>query len=141
MNYYLVYISAAAKLYSPSHLDKILTVSRKNNTKSNISGILLCHDGSILQVLGGEKQTVTDLHHKIKKDERHRDIIWLVQGTSEDRNFGEWSMGFKAVSHNDWNKYEGYIKADTASLLSLIKQKNPKIDATVKLFVTRTMSR
>ena len=141
MIYYLVYLSAATELYSDIDMNQILTVSRKNNTEQDVSGILLYHEGCILQVLEGDKQTVTDLYLKIKADKRHKDVIQLVQGTCEDRSFPEWSMGFKAVNNSDWGEYEGYMKVDTAGLLSLIKKKNPKIDVTIKSFVSHTMQR
>ena len=141
MIYYVVYISAGTWLYTDLDIADILTSSCKNNAAKDVTGILLYHEGSILQVLEGEKEAVTGLYQKIKKDDRHKDVIQLVQGTCEERNFGEWSMGFKAVNESDWNEYEGYMKADTASLLSLIKKKNPKIDATIKSFVGHAMQR
>lgn len=134
MNYYLVYLSAATQIYSDTDIIQILTVSRKNNAENDITGILLYHDGSILQVLEGERRAVTELYQKIKTDERHKNVIQLVEGNSEERNFADWSMGFKAVNYSDWNEYEGYMKVDTAGLLSLIKKKNPKIDTTIKSF-------
>lgn len=141
MIYYIVYLSAGAWLYSDLDIADILTVSCRNNAARDVTGILLYHEGSILQVLEGEQQTVKDLYQKIKKDERHKDVIQLVQGTCEERNFGDWSMSFKAVNNSDWNEYEGYMKLDTAGLLSLIKKKNPKVDSTIKTFVTHTMHR
>ena len=141
MIYYLVYLSSGTWMYTDLDIADILTASCKNNAEKDVTGILLYHEGCILQVLEGEQQTVTDLYQKIKRDKRHKDVIQLVQGTCEERNFGEWSMGFKAVNNSDWNEYEGYMKLDTAGLLSLIKKKNLKIDATIKSFVGHTMQR
>ena len=65
MIYYLVYISAASHLYSDAELSQILSTSQLNNSRKNITGILLYHEGSLLQVLKGDKETVTDLYLKI----------------------------------------------------------------------------
>ena len=141
MIYYIVYLSAATRLYSDDDMNQILTTSRKNNAEKDISGILLYHDGSILQVLEGEQKAVTDLYQKIKKDKRHKSVLQLVQGTCNERNFTGWSMGFKVVNNKDWSEYEGYMKLDTTGLLSLIKKKNLKIDATIKSFVSHNIQK
>lgn len=139
MIYYIVYLSSATQLYSDFDISDILTASRRNNLEKDVTGILLYHEGSILQVLEGDKQTLTDLYLKIKGDKRHNNVTQMVQGTCEERNFADWSMGFKSVNSSDWNEYEGYLKLDTAGLLSLIKKKNPKVDTTIKSFVRSTI--
>lgn len=140
MIYYLVYISAASYMYSEAEMAQILTISRRNNANKDITGILLYHEGSILQVLEGDRQMVTDLFLKIKDDNRHQRIFKMVDGMCEERSFADWSMGFKRVANGEWNEYEGYIKTNKAALLSLIKEKNIKIDATVKSFVKQNFS-
>ena len=134
MIYYLIYLSSATQLYSSSDMTHILNSSRKNNAEKNITGILLYHEGNILQVLEGEEQAVTDLYRKIKRDTRHKNLIQMMQGTCTEHNFADWSMGFKSVTANDWDEYEGYMKLDRMGLLSLIKRKNRKVDATIQSF-------
>ena len=51
MNYYIVYLSTATQLYSEKDMAHILTTSRKNNSEKDVTGILLYHEGSIMQVL------------------------------------------------------------------------------------------
>lgn len=140
MIYYLVYLSSASHLYTDAEMLEILSVSRKNNTAKNITGILLYFEGSILQVLEGEKETVRKLYDTIKKDDRHKSIITMTDGTNEERSFADWSMGFKKVSENEWNDYEGYFNLKKSSLFSVIKNKNRKIDTSVKSFVQANFS-
>jgi FAD-dependent sensor of blue light len=140
MIYYLVYLSAASHLYSDTEMLQVLSASRKKNLENDITGILLYHEGSILQVLEGEKETVTQLYERIKQDERHGNIITLTEGPINERSFAEWSMGFKMVNTTDWNEYAGYFRLQDSSLLSIIKRKNLRIDATLKSFVKTNLS-
>src|SRR4051794_10953029 len=127
MIFYLVYLSSARQLYTSSDLSDILTKSRLNNTNKNITGLLLYHEGSILQILEGDEETVIDVYHKIGQDERHYNVLKLVTGTSEERNFPDWSMGFKTVTDEEWNEISGYLKLDSSTILSKIKNSNRKI--------------
>lgn len=135
MVYYLVYLSTATDLFSKEDLVSILTVSRANNSAHAITGILLYHNGNIIQVLEGEKGKVRNLYNKIGKDARHKGVIQLVDGLSEERSFADWSMGFKAIDTSEWQEYEGYFQMKTKQLLNVIKNKNKKIDTTLSSFV------
>ena len=141
MIYYLVYLSSATHLYSDAELSQILSASRLNNSSKDVTGILLYHEGSIIQVLEGDKEIVTNLYLKIKEDERHKNVTRMVDGMCAERNFPDWSMGFETVSDNEWEEYSGYIHLNSPALLSIIKKKNFKIDTMVKSFVTTNMSR
>ncbi|MBV9962346.1 MAG: BLUF domain-containing protein [Parafilimonas sp.] len=139
MIYYLVYLSSASHLYSNQELADILSASRLNNSRKNITGILLYHDGNVIQVLEGDREEVTALYSIIKEDSRHKQVIKMVDGMSDERNFPDWSMGFKAIDKEEWNEYAGYVQLNSSALISLIKKKNTKIDAVVKSFVTSNM--
>lgn len=135
MNHYIVYLSSATQLFSDDDLTSILNISRINNSKLNVTGILLYCDGNILQVLEGEKNIIRELFAKIEKDLRHKNIIKMVEGENAERSFPDWSMGFKAVCNTEWKEYEGYLQLNTSLLLSLISKKNSKIDVSLKSFI------
>lgn len=105
----LTYISAASNLFSNDDLVDILTKSRLNNTRLGITGLLLYHEGSILQILEGEKEIIEDLFKKLKGDPRHKSVIKMFDRNVEQRSFPDWSMGFKQVSNEDWSSLEGYL--------------------------------
>ncbi len=65
---YLVYISAASYPYMDEELKNILLKSRQNNEARKITGLLLYHDGSIIQVLEGEKEQVLSIYQTISHD-------------------------------------------------------------------------
>ena len=135
MIYYLVYLSSSTDLFSVKDLADVLNVSRKNNSSLNVTGILLYHEGSILQVLEGDEAVVKNLYAKIEKDARHKNVVQMVGGTNSERSFPDWSMGFKTVSSSEWQEYEGYLQLNSSMLLTVIKKKNAKVDATIKSFI------
>lgn len=136
MTFYLVYLSSARQLYTTSDLSDILKKSRLNNTNRNITGLLLYHDGSILQILEGDEESVMDVYHKIEQDDRHYNVLQLVTGTSEERNFPDWSMGFKTVTDEEWSEISGYLKLDPSTILTKIKNSNRKIGTLVSSYMS-----
>jgi hypothetical protein len=95
--FFLCYVSSAVKPFSQSELIDILTRSRANNARLGITGMLLYKDGNIIQILEGEESAVRSLYAKISRDPRHKDAILLLQGHEEQRQFPEWSMGFREL--------------------------------------------
>jgi hypothetical protein len=106
--FYEIYASAAVRLFSTSELTALLEKSRRNNTSLGLSGMLLYKDGNFMQVLEGEESAVRQLMTKIKGDPRHKGVIELLQGESEERQFPDWSMGFRDLSTTAVHGTEGY---------------------------------
>lgn len=106
--FFIIYVSSAIHPFSRPELLDILTKSRLNNAKLNITGMLLYKDGNIIQVLEGEETVVRTLYAKIARDPHHQAIIKLLQGTIEGRQFPEWSMGFNDLNHVDLASIPGY---------------------------------
>ena len=90
----LVYVSAATVNFSSEDLDTLLDKARANNAALDVSGMLLFHEGTFLQVLEGSKQNVDMLYNKIALDTRHGNVLLLATREIDERNFGDWSMGF-----------------------------------------------
>lgn len=93
----LLYVSAATHLLSDAELDEILAVSRRNNTRDGVTGLLLYADGAFFQVLEGEEAAVRDLYGRIAQDPRHHRLLNIFQRGIDQRDFPEWSMGFQRV--------------------------------------------
>ena len=85
--YYHVYVSSAVDLMSSDELLKLLTVSRNNNSQIGITGMLLHKDGNFIQAIEGPEDQVRKLLEKIRKDSRHRGVITLVEGYTDQRQF------------------------------------------------------
>lgn len=105
----LMYLSSASGVFSKDDLYNILEKSRKNNGLSNISGLLLYNNGSFLQILEGEETAVHILYLKIMKDPRHKGFVTIFDREVEQRDFAEWSMGFKNLTSVEWEQLSGFI--------------------------------
>ena len=90
----LVYVSAASVDFSDSDLDRLLEGARSNNSSLDVTGVLLFVDGTFLQVLEGEPRSVRSLYAAILQDTRHTNAMILAERSIDERNFGDWSMGF-----------------------------------------------
>lgn len=97
MLYRLVYMSTANNLFSESQLEDLLEISKKNNKEINVTGLLLTKGKTFIQCLEGQKQDVEYIYSKIKKDDRHHDVVELVEETIFERIFNDWSMGYRNI--------------------------------------------
>jgi hypothetical protein len=106
--YHLIYVSSAVDLFSDAQLQELLKVSRANNSKCDVTGMLLYVDGNFIQVLEGEEEVVTTTHLRIARDPRHHGMLVLLQGEIAQRDFVDWSMGFRKVEADDGRDLPGY---------------------------------
>lgn len=87
----LVYVSSVTPGIS-ADADAILQVSRANNRRDGITGMLYSDNARFLQALEGPDYKVEAAILRIRKDPRHRAIVVLSRRTIEAREFGEWEM-------------------------------------------------
>src|SRR5688572_26289250 len=92
--YQLIYVSAAARSLSDPEVAQLLRSSRRRNLARGLTGMLLFHEGSFIQVLEGPKQEVLRLYARIERDPRHLNPRVLQRGEIDQRSFHTWSMGF-----------------------------------------------
>ncbi len=60
----LTYVSSAVRPFAEDELADLLAVSRQNNARLGITGMLLYKDGNFMQVLEGEEAEVRTLYEK-----------------------------------------------------------------------------
>jgi hypothetical protein len=126
----LIYTSAAKVLLDPLQLGEILASARRNNPILGVSGILLYHQGSFMQLLEGEEQVLRTLYERIAVDPRHHRLATLRERTIESRSFGSWSMGFVALDPRLLSALpgrhalssNGTLENDAATVLPLLDQ-------------------
>lgn len=106
-SYFLAYASSASQPFSPQQLVDILAVSRANNERDGITGLLLYRGGNILQSLEGPESQVRETMLRISRDPRHRAVETLYEGYHDARLFGDWSMAFEDVSKLDPSAHPG----------------------------------
>jgi hypothetical protein len=91
----LIYISNSVHFSDEKELQNLLKASRKNNASLGVTGMLLFHEGSFLQILEGDDAAIKSLYNKIKSDSRHRACRILASIDSNKREFAQWSMGYQ----------------------------------------------
>ena len=106
--YYLIYLSAGVNWFSEKELTDILAISNNNNSRDNITGLLLYSEGNFIQLLEGEEQGVKSTFERISKDQRHKGITPIASGSIEKRNFPEWAMGFKSINSSELGELDAY---------------------------------
>lgn len=78
--YFLLYMSSASQKFSAAELGALLDRARKNDAARGVTGMLLHADGSFIQYIEGERDTVLGLFDTISGDRRHRKIQMLAMG-------------------------------------------------------------
>ncbi|HET6150885.1 MAG TPA: BLUF domain-containing protein [Polyangia bacterium] len=104
----IIYASASRQPFSPRQLTELLAKARASNQALAVSGLLLYHQGSFLQVLEGEDSVLSALYERITKDPRHHRCMVVKRSTVMQRSFADWSMGFVEVSAAVAKQLEGF---------------------------------
>ncbi len=97
----LIYMSRASREMSQTDLDSILDAARHNNSKVDVSGVLLYADGTFFQVLEGPKYEVEAIYNKVYEDDRHCRVKIMSQRAVNERRFADWSMGYQRLDEDD----------------------------------------
>ena len=97
----LVYISTVAGPTADIVPAEILNISRRNNMKAQVSGLLYFDGRRFLQALEGEDAAVAETFARIKDDPRHRAVVILSDRQVSTREFGDWAMAFKSRGQAD----------------------------------------
>ena len=103
--YQLNYRSIARPGLTLEDLDQILETAMSFNQKRNITGCLIYHQQSFVQILEGDKNDILEIYEKIKADERHRNVTLLWDNHTQKRFFEEWSMAFYNPNSKDMQQF------------------------------------
>lgn len=114
--YYLIYISSAIGQLDEEALNELQRRASTKNSEIGITGMLLYKGGNFMQMLEGNKEVVEALFLKISQDPLHKDVIKIMSGSIENRNFDKWSMGFCNMEKLDKKpSYDEYINYNLVS--------------------------
>ena len=92
----IVYISTArAAEPDGALLEEILRVSRRNNHRDGLTGMLIVGGRRFLQVLEGPKQSLDLAYARIKADDRHFALVELSRKAVSERSFPDWDMAYQ----------------------------------------------
>ena len=104
----LIYLSSAAVKFTEDELKALLLKARENNSALQLTGMLLYIDGNFIQVLEGDKIKIRTLFETISSDPRHKSILKLLEKSIVERNFSDWTMGFKSLTMEEASELSGY---------------------------------
>ncbi|MCB1877512.1 MAG: BLUF domain-containing protein [Chromatiales bacterium] len=82
-------------------LDEICAVSKRNNARDGITGVLFHHRGKFLQVVEGEEEALRALWARLILDPRHESLHVLLDQPVTDREFADWNMDAFDLSDTD----------------------------------------
>ena len=111
----LIYVSTATKLFNELELIELLKKSRIENLSHCITGMLLYHDGNIMQVIEGDEKEINQLYINLKNDDRHHGVIKLMCQPISEREFPEWSMSYLNVTSENNAGFSEFLSKKTES--------------------------
>ncbi len=121
----LIYASSANKMFSEAELVELLKISRENNKRLDITGMLLYKDGNFIQVIEGPEEAVNQLYQKILGDPRHTNIMMLGKQPIPERQFASWAMGFRNIDKLTAAELEGFSSFMDADFTPASFKDNP----------------
>lgn len=78
--------------FEQATLNGILMDARAYNPTVAVTGALICRADIYLQLLEGASGVIETLFGRIKKDDRHLNVVRLVSGPITERLFPAWAM-------------------------------------------------
>lgn len=78
--------------YDDAMLGGILVAARRNNERDGLTGALVCRHDIYLQLLEGPAEAVAAAFARIRRDDRHNDVVELVATDVDARMFPDWAM-------------------------------------------------
>lgn len=104
----LIYASYATREMSNKNLVDLLEKSRQRNSRQNITGLLLYAEKKFLQVLEGDIKDVEEIYDAILNDDRNMSNVVYDKKTITEREFPNWTMGFRHLKKSDRDNIEGF---------------------------------
>ena len=106
--YQIVYVSTATREYGRDELERILAVSRRNNSADGVTGMLCYHGGTFFQMLEGERDKVEAVMRRVAADGRHYGVTVLLEQEVAHAALPDWSMAFTEVSSRQAMTLDGF---------------------------------
>ncbi len=113
----LIYQSLSTRELSTQELISLTNAYRSANERYEITGVLIYHNRTFVQLLEGEEQAINNLFDNIKKDPLNTNVKLSWKSEIEERGFSEWSMAFIDLSSTCSN-IKGYSNYLTEGILT-----------------------
>lgn len=97
----ITYISKFRTGLTVKEINEIGRKSSENNSKDNLTGVLICFKGVFYQILEGPVTSLYSCFKRINSDPRHEDIFILdIERNIKKRLYGEWKMKTVLLDEN-----------------------------------------
>jgi len=118
VTYTLVYVSTLSKTMSDGDVEQLLDVSRSNNARHGVTGMLVFRGQRVMQLLEGDEGDVRALFRRISDDPRHTDVVRVWESTQHSRRFPDWSMRFDDLESlsRPLSDDPGWLEVDLSAL-------------------------
>ena len=104
----IAYVSVATSPLSADEIAALLTQARANNERDGITGALLYHRDRFIQIVEGEDEIVRAKFDAIATDARHRNVQTMREKRIPERQFPQWTMGFREISDESVKQLDGF---------------------------------
>lgn len=88
----LAWSSVPSPGFSAARLDRIIALSRRNNERNHISGMLLFTGAQFLGILEGDDRDLSKLWQGLEGDTRHSALVRIEEERCGQRWFPSWLM-------------------------------------------------
>ena len=79
--------------------------------------MLLYCNSNFIQLLEGEEGDLTELFTLISADERHKDVVKIMECSIDTPQFTDWSMGYKSISEQQLKSIDRHQNADLTKFI------------------------
>ncbi|WP_430468554.1 BLUF domain-containing protein [Winogradskyella ouciana] len=100
MYYSIIYQSKSQSHFAPMDIELMLMKAKRKNKRLKITGCIVYADNKFIQLIQGPKDAIIDLYKEIKADKRHFKVITLLEQSTEQKIWSDWSMAMLDFSGN-----------------------------------------
>lgn len=95
----LLYVSKLSPGFGPAAVASITRISRLNNARDGISGLLIFDGESFAQLLDGPQPAIEALLERLQADARHGSIdLQILQPLAAGRRFPTWQLAYHEMA-------------------------------------------
>lgn len=133
MDHCIVYFSCWNGHFEEKDLRALIDHCRPHNAQVGVTGVTLYVRGHIIQVLEGQKLVVEDLYERIQHDQRHTDVMTVLDRPITQRLFARWSMGYETMTSQQLDEIKAVVNLDDSEQ-DLINPADNIILKTIRVF-------
>jgi hypothetical protein len=90
----LAYVSRPRPNLALTEIPRIVAKCRTCNAVEGLTGVLLFTGVDFAQLIEGEPEAVSNVWFRIQADERHQNLVVILDERAPDRWFPDWRVGF-----------------------------------------------